>query len=284
MTCERQYAFRYYKGLRLAGDKPWRMIGTLMHSALAYHYGQMCPNVPDWLERLRDRKMSMRDVIEEEGKGNPQAVSLILDQVFPAYLRRYAGEPMSPIFVEEEFVATLGEIDPRPDRPLRELDDEVITCRTDLVSLTNGASVIVDHKCTSGDKGYDRLLPFPMDGGQYRLGLQVIQNLLILGVRLPERGYPAPQEFLINQIKRKAPFDFQRGSTKTSMLTLNEARTAIREYVARELEIRDKLTAGRKALPNFAACHTPWGPCDYADVCGAQSEVERRFAMRAFSA
>ena len=276
-SCERQYAFRYVTRQRPQGEPTFRLVGTLVHSALAYHYASQMKKPPKWFEKLQARGLGVEQVLEAEGEGYPEVVENAL-ATFEAYKARWAGDPVVPLFVEEEFSATLGELDPAPDRPWPGLDDEVVTCRVDLVGLLNGLPWIIDHKCTGGEWQRDRLPRFPDQGGEYRLNLQILMNLHILRLRLPELGYEAPQGFLINRIKRKMPFDFDRNPASPTKLAYDEAPRQIRGLVYKELDIRARMKAGIKPVAGYN-CYGRYGACDYIEICAASSAERRKLVM-----
>lgn len=278
-TCERLYALRYMKRLRIAQEPKFRLIGTLVHSALAYHYASMCEKRPGWFQEIERRGMSWEEVVEAEGAGYPDVIENAKD-CFRAYQHRYAGDALTPLIVEDEFSASLGELDPDPDRPWRDLDNERVTCRVDLVALVNGKVWVVDHKCTGAGYPAGQRLPRWQHDGEWKMNLQVMMNLHILRKRLPELGYPAPTGFMINRIKRRVPYDFDRNPVGVPDLAYEEMPRQVRGLVHKERLVQDNMKAGIKPVANYGACWTRYGACDYHDFCGADSQEERDRIMQ----
>jgi hypothetical protein len=252
-----QFALHYLKHVTPRAEPPWRMIGKMVHTAFANHYAVRLPNPPDYT------KIPLRDQLEAMAPGDKSNIDLTL-QVLDAYKRWSSGEAWRPVYVEEEFRATLGELD--PGGPYPELDDEVITCRSDLVVEQNGELLIVDYKCTSGEWGQERL-PRWSDNNEYRIFWQAMINLQILRKRLdrPVRG------FIILRVKRKAPFDFDRNLLQIPQIAYDRTPRIAREFVRRELDLIRRLDAGERPVQNFSNCFSKHGPCDYLNLCGANT-------------
>lgn len=260
--CELMYALAYEHGLRPKSEPPWRVIGSLVHNCLAYHYGTMMNPRPLFLDEYPLHEQLVMTA------GAHQDLVSVAYEVFEAYKKTYAGEAWIPRFVEEEFGATIGELDPGGPHP--ELDAERITCRSDLIIESNGEYWAVDYKCSAGTFNQERLEPWK-DDGEYRMHWQAIVNLHILRKRLdkPVRG------FIIQRIKRKAPYDFDRRALKIPVLAYQTAPRSMRMFVKRENELLARLRAGEKPVPNYACCQGRYGACDYINLCGADSEAMR---------
>jgi len=241
------------------------MIGTLVHNCLAYYYAAKLPTVPDWLS-----KKTMEETLKECTTDQKLIDNAIA--VYEAYKIYYTGEPWEPYSVETEYAAKVGEIDPDGLHP--ELDDEIVTCRSDLVVTVNDEAWIVDYKCTGGEWGKDRLSPWKGDG-EYRLSWQAMLNLMILRARLP---MPV-NGFIIQRVKRKAPFDFDRRTLSFPVPAYESAKRTVREFVRRDVELQRAMERGDKLTANFDNCITRWGNCDYMDICGAESEALQQMIM-----
>ena len=257
--CEMQFALHYLMGVSPRVEPPWRMTGKLVHLALANYYGAKLDAPPDYVN------IPLRDQLEAMAPDQPTEVETAL-QVLDAYKRWSAGESWRPVYVEEEFRATLGELDPGGPNP--ELDNEVITCRSDLVVEQNGELLIVDYKCSAGEWGHERL-PRWSDNNEYRIFWQGMINLHILRKRLnkPVRG------FVILRVKRKAPFDFDRNLLQIPQLAYERVPRIAREFVRRELDLVRRVKAGERPVQNFTACHSKYGACDYISLCSASSSA-----------
>ncbi len=270
--CDRFYAFRYIARLRPRQEPGFRLVGTLVHTALAYHYAaKLAPDRrPSWFKGLD----KLEAELARQSNGQTDQLQTALE-VYTYYRNVTASEPITPLFVEEEFSATVGELDPLPADVKDALAAERVTCRTDLVAMMNGKVYIIDHKCMSGGWNSDRLSRWD-DDGEYKLSFQAMVNMVILAKRLPERGYPAPTGFVIQRIKRKPPFDFDRNVISLPAPALTAAPQSIRHLVTREQAIRSTVQLGQKPAPNFSLCWGRYGRCDYHAVCGAPTETDQR--------
>jgi hypothetical protein len=267
-SCERLWTLRYEYGIVPLITKPWTLLGTLVHHCLAYHYAAQLPGEkPDWFSRPLD------DVLNEEGAGNPSLIRTARD-VYEFYKRHFAaGDTWSPVKVEHEFSATVGQLD--PGGPFPELDQEVITARTDLLMEANGYLWIVDHKTTSGGWNSDRL-PAWKDDGEYLMSWQAMLYLHIARIEMQDREV---RGFIIQRVKRKAPYDVDRNVLRIPALAYRAVPRAARMMVKREKEIQARLALGESPTPNFAACQGRYGPCDYRDLCASETDEMKRLVM-----
>lgn len=261
--CKRQFALSYIKGLRPRYEPEHRLIGTLVHNCIAYHYAAKLAVPPSWFTQT-----SLDDALLKDARHAPDLIRLAKNAAL-AYAKRWAGEPWVPYSVETEYKATLGELD--PDGPFPELNDEVITCRSDLIVESNGELWIVDHKCSAGQWGKDYLEPWK-DDGEYRMSWQAMVNLMIVRKRLSEVTSKPVSGFVINRVKRREPFDFDRHVLHMPLLAYAQAPRVARMFVREELRIYDDLAHGIKPTPNFSSCFGRYGSCDYINICAAESE------------
>lgn len=269
-ACDRNFALRYIARLRIVHEPPYRLIGTLVHTCLAHHYASMMESPPGWY------KPGQVDAwLESQGNGQPDAVRTA-KEVFLYYKNQTAGDSWSPLFVEHEFSASIGELD--PDGPWPELNDERVSCGTDLVVMANGLTWIVDHKCSSGGWNKERLDRW-QDDGEYKMSFQAMMNLHILRKRLPEMGYDAPRGFIIQRVKRKPPFDFDRNVIQIPTLAYADAPRSARYLLKREMDIRQMVKDGIKPPPNFSHCWHRYGKCDYWNVCSADSDTRKNMVL-----
>jgi hypothetical protein len=270
-ACERLWALRTVYGIAAKTEPPTRLMGTLIHTCLAYHFAEMMTTPPQW---ARDRTLS--DALSQDGEGAPELIRAAND-VYAAYRQRFAGDVWLPIAVEEEFAASIGELD--PDGPDRTLDHEIVTCRADLVVESNGDLWIVDHKSTGGTYG-DRL-PAWKDDGEYKLSWQIMMNLQILRApRNVERlGGRTVRGFIIQRIKQRTPFDFDRHVVQVPSKAYASVPRAARELVRAERNILDKIDRGEAPLPNFSMCYGRYGACDLFPLCSASTDAEAHMVM-----
>jgi hypothetical protein len=217
----------------------------------------------------------MDEALDQDGEGAPELIRLA-KEVYAAYKGRWAGDAWRPVSVEQEYEATIGELDPGGPDPT--LDQEIVTCRTDLVVETNGELWIVDHKSTGGTAG-DRL-PIWRDDGEWKLSWQIMMNLQILRTARNTARLGKPVKgFVIQRIKQRQPFDFDRHVVQIPMKAYAEVPRCAREYVAAERAIITKARRGERPTPNFAMCWGRYGKCDYHDLCAASSDLEQRSIM-----
>ena len=272
-ACERLWTLRSVYGLVSKYDPPLRLQGTLIHDCLAFHNASLMSQPPSWFQTR-----TLEEALAIDGAGQPQLIR-VAKEVYEAYKLRHAGDTWRPIFVEEEFEASIGELD--PGGPDSTLDSEVVTCRTDLVIETNGELWIVDHKSTGGGWGGKERLETWKDDGEYKMNWQVLMNLHIL--RAPSNaarfGGKTIKGFIIQRIKHRTPFDFDRHPVHVPALAYQAAPRAARQYVAKEREILAKINRGESPTPNFSSCFGRYGKCDYYDLCAAGSKSEQQTIM-----
>jgi hypothetical protein len=274
--CERFWTLRTLCGLTAKGEPETRGLGTIIHTCLAYYYAARLPNPPKW---FRDRTLA--EALERDSKGRP-ALLRTAEEIFDAWRHRYAVDKWEPVCVEEEFEATIGEIDPSAPSAganAAVVDREIVTCRTDLVIQSGGALWIVDHKSTGGEYGAERL-PAWRDDGEWKLNWQILLNLAIL--RTPKnqaRLGGMIRGFIVQRIKQRRPFDFDRNVVPVPLLAYQEVGRAARAYVSKELEIYAKAKRGERPIPNFGMCYGRYGKCDYFDLCAADSKESQTAIM-----
>jgi len=268
-SCKRLYALRYIFKLIGVSDPPWRMIGTLVHLCLAYHYAARMANPPKW---LTDK--SLDQALAETGRGNPQEIEQS-KAVFAYYVQHWAaGDTWQPMFVEKEFFATIGQLD--PGGPDSSLDSEVISIRPDLVVEANGDLWIVDHKTAGGGWNSDRLARWKEDG-EYLLHWQAMLYLHVLRAALPHRNV---RGFVIQRVKRTPPYDCDRNPLRIPVLAYQQVPRAARAMALEERRIKEDLAKGIAPTPNFAACQGRYGACDYRDLCAADNEAMKQLVRQ----
>lgn len=264
LGCERAYALRYVSRLvEGPGEEPsYRMVGTLVHLLLAYHYANKLQNPPKWfLEKTAE------DALNETGAGYPDEIRTAVD-VFATWRRHFTVDPWHPLFVEEEFYATIGDLDPTHSDP--ETDHEVISFRLDLVAAMNELAVIVDHKCSGGS--YGKRLQRWKEDSEYGRSLQVLLYQRAMALILPTLIGARPEGFFIQRIKRSAPYDFDRHRVLIDPIAYEDSMLTVRAAVKREREIRAKLASGQKLTPSIGLCDGRYGPCTYASLCYPRSK------------
>lgn len=294
--CERLGSLRYGLRARRKSSTPWQIIGTLVHTCLAYHYAALLKDPPEWY-----RKVSIHDALTSAAEGQLDQVEKA-KQVYLGWYQRYAaaGDPWTPVTVEQEYAAKIGELD--PDGPFPELNDVVVTCKTDLIFESNNFLEYADHKCSGGNRSNGKLEAWK-DDGEYRLTGQFFQNLHIIRNHYEKEGrYVLGAR--VQRLKRELPFDFDRPPRLRMPLQAYQiAARGIRMKAKRRLDVRKKLIDKGYVLPdisgnaapiaidegwreqvirvltdatidaNFDACFGRYGPCDYADLCAADGRT-----------
>lgn len=265
------WALKTLHGLVTLNDPTLRLTGTLVHSCLAYHYASKMPIPPAWT-----KERTLQEALEHDAQYASNKDELVRSTlaIYNAFQHFASGDAWHPVAVEEEFRATIGDLD--PGGPDSSLDHEVVTCRTDLVVEINGELWIVDHKSSGG--GYasgngDRLPKWKHDG-EYKLNWQVLMNLQILRAshnvsRLGRRV----KGFIVQRIKQRPPYDFDRHVVQIAQLAYDDAPRTARGFVAAERQILERVQRGEKPLPNYSMCWGRYGACDYHDICGASSKA-----------
>jgi hypothetical protein len=228
---------------------------------------------PEWFH-----KKSLSDALEDDGEGHPELIR-VAKEIYEAFKHRFAGDTWKPVSVEEEFEAPIGEIDPGGPDPT--LDSEIVTCRTDLVIESNGDLWIVDHKSTGGGYGGKDRLETWKDDGEYKMNWQVLMNLHILRApsNVKKLGGRTIRGFVIQRVKQRPPYDFDRHPISVPALAYQAAPRAAREYVAKERSIFAKIARGEAPSPNFSSCFGRYGKCDYHDLCASSSKQEQQAIM-----
>lgn len=298
MGCEARWYLYAYKRLRARGQNRYLTTGTIRHTALAYYYA---PKVRDrqipWFVEYPDMKLAL----EEDARGKPKEIRDALEML-EAYREYDVGSPVEPLYVEEEFQATIGQLCPgladepaeallcvdKGGRPvmasegsqltiaLPRLSEEVVTCRPDLIARENGAIDIWDHKTAGGAKdGSGRLPVLNPEYPDYTYFWQAMVNLWIVRQSLPIRS------FKLNRIKRDRPFDFDRSGMDIPKDLYAKVPSTIRQAVIQDRQRRRKVAAGARfgdMTPSLMECST-WGACPYAPICYAGDESVRQWRL-----
>lgn len=265
MVCERMWWLHYEARLTLKEDKEHRLRGTLIHLAMAYYFASKMDPPPAWFH-----EKDLNTALEEKGAGLPDGIRKA-KEVLVAYMHTYPDDDLQPYTVEQQFTATLGELDPGGPHP--ELDNEVISCRPDLIARSGGILNIWDSKSARAGwskRGEPGRLERWSDKGPWALDWQSLVNLHIVRRRLSE----PVQSFIIQRLKREPPYDFDRHVLKIPPRPYELAPRVAREAVYREIQIREKVKKGIAPTPSFWACYGRYGPCDYRDLCMAKAETQ----------
>lgn len=262
--CELSFGLRHHAQL-MPPEPEWRLRGTLVHEAMAHHYGAKLSVRPDWLNE------PLEEALRRLGGTRTNVIDLAKAYAH-WYADRFRAEAWAPAYVEEEFSL--------------EHQGQRLTCRTDLVTRLHGFSSelwIVDFKTTKGEwngKFYEKeLSAWPVDDGPYRMSWQAIMNLHI--VRRAVAPIPVAG-FLIRRLKTLPPFDADTNEIRINALPYDNAlRTAV-ELSKRATDLQNRLDNGYVPLANYALCHGAFGPCDYIHLCDAPDVEERRSRLKIY--
>lgn len=263
MSCERHYALRKFLVPRMEPRN--RLIGTLVHTCLAYRDASKLPIPPKWfLER------SMEEALEKDAHGQHDELKEAL-RIFRQYSARYAEDPWTPIAIELELEAKISEI--YPDAP-EEARDLVVTSRYDRIVRANGVLLIPDIKTTGGETGA-RLPAWSEHGNEYRSSFQVLLNLHIARTKKNQEilgGYV--RGYWIQRIKQRLPFDEDRNPVLISKLAYEQCPQDAAAYALRKRDLDARLSRGERPIPNRGACEGRYGKCDFYAICYANSRED----------
>lgn len=274
-TCERMWFWRYWRNIRLAKsqDTKWRREGSMFHACFQYWYASQMASPPAWYhpDGLYPHLLQLAEGLYP---GDREESLARIAQGFTRYREYYEEDAATfkVVAIEEEYEATVGELD--PGGPDETLDDEVVTCRPDLIyERPDGTLTCLDFK-TIGRSGINHKtgrLPRWSRDGEWSLALQVLLNLKILRLRL---GASRVREFEIQRMTRQPPWDFDRNALTIPQLEYQNFGRSIREYVRREREIVARAEAGIEPYA-FYACQGRYGACDYRKVCTTRTQEDR---------
>jgi hypothetical protein len=288
MSCEVKWFWSAFMGYEKAGGNFYMDFGTLGHTGLSYHYGNQLENKPRWLLDNPNVDVSMEIDSKGEAKWLKQAKDMIA-----AYKNHYANDAWKPVHVEEEFTATVGELDPDGEdepaigpleftdifgqkRSLQRpsLNEEVVSCRPDMVAFDGRSYVIVDHKVQGGGQksNRDRLPIISEQYPDYRYMWQAMVYMTIM------RRYLPVEYFYLNRIKRDVPFDFSRDRVELYQRPMRKIPGAIREAVRKRRNLMVKAALHPdKLVPHFGAC----SHCDFTRLCYTDTAEERNLRLQA---
>lgn len=300
LTCEKQWALRYVYMIAPRADKSFTLMGTLIHEVLAYHYAEKMPEDkrPSWYN-----DETMIQALERLGVGSPEPVRVAIEMA-EWYDLRTAGEAINPLVVEQEFRVTLAEIDPTgtdEDEIYWEssernsdgtpkhffyaprLNDEIITCRVDMLAEEAGLYWVWDHKTKTANwkKGGD--LPDWKEEGEFSLNWQILINLHLARLKY---GVDKIAGFKIHRLTRQHPFRRDIHEVTVPARAYADAPRVAREAVRRERRVGLELAKGGKATPNYSVCFAKYGDsdylsgCDYVPLCRAMTDSELRIRLR----
>ena len=307
--CEVKWYLSYYRHLGTGKSNFYLDFGTLVHTGLAYFYAARMERKPEWYLEQPSSSLAM----ENDCLGHENWLRNA-EGIMKHYEWYEAGDPWNPLYNEEEFEVKVGEIDPDgPDEPAEDipyksackgakeevpcnhtaphlvdrilklptLNEELVTCRPDLIIEKNGHLWIIDHKTQGGAKNGSGRLPVVDDRyPDYRYYWQAMVNLWIVRngrcASVPGVQKLDIQGFIFNRIKRDIPYDVSRDLFPMNAEQYAKVPREIRECVREERRIlRTILKEGREALnPHHSECGANGG-CSYVGICFAESPADR---------
>lgn len=263
------------KNLETRIEPDYRLLGTLLHTRLAFHYAEKMAEKPQWYAH------GVEAALTKDAKGRIDLIERS-DMIYEAYQDWWMGrDNWIPLAVEQEFTATLKEIDPNyepdpndpDDKPEPGEDDEVITAKLDLLVKSNGRTWIVDHKTKSHGWGRtDRLEDWADE--DYSMSWQVHLYLLVTRLACRRMGWQEPDGFIIQRLTRKLPFDSDRNVVPVPTMAHQDIPRMVRHLLREEVKLRRRIGEGHKPVPNYASCAGQWA-CDFLPLCSADTERSR---------
>lgn len=284
-TCPLAWYLRYILYLRPIAEPSYRMLGTLIHVALAYWYASQLEEAPNWFHEL-DLKTKLRLIAPNQPKLVQRALDVLADYMTAEEVLS-SDRLLKTVWIETEFKARIGELDPGGPSP--ELDDEWVTARLDrVVEDTDGCLWIMDYKCSGWSRRKDGKLDSWKDQGEFVIDWQVLLGLAILRQRVKNR---IVKGFMIRRIKREPPFDYDTVPLEIPERPYRRVGRMARAQVAAENHWLARAGTARSigellggdVLPeHYWACKgTRYGPCDYRRLCAAR-EAQRAHTMKMF--
>lgn len=242
-TCPQLHGLGYEMGLKAADEKPARKIGTLVHVGLAYRYGALLPQKPDWMV-YPDPRTALWTVADGDIEAGTEAL-----RIFDEYQKFYPIEQnyWKPLLVEHQFEIII-DIDGTPEK---------YTLRIDLLAedMRDGALVVVDHKSAfklTKNVGYS-----------YRADREMLTALAMCHAN----GYQ-PNRIVINAMTKERPepkfgrYDVPLSTEAFSRLGADTVHW-IRQIRAMRQSHPDPTSRPRA----YEQCVRKYGVCDMWPIC-----------------
>lgn len=286
--CPTAGRYSYLEGYTLRRDRGPRLMGRLVHLGLAYfHADQLrqhralqwvtdaAAQVPEWFTRR-----SLQDaLVMEAGEDYSEVVSADANEVIARYVSTpESRQDVNELYVEHEFAARLGDIDPiDPSDPLAIYDDWIVTCRSDRVYTDQYSwGWIEDHKTKARGRNKLGTLPKWHRYNEHVLDWQAMVNLHIVRHCLPQYIIKG---FVIHRVQRTFPYQRDHNVLRIGELAYQQAPRVMRHMVALEAQTEREYVEGRQSPRYFWNCFTRFGVCDYAPVCNAKDEHEQQVVL-----
>lgn len=233
--CPQLEAFGHDIKLRLAVEKTATGIGNLVHVGLAYRYGAMLPQRPEWL--VYPDPMTAIAVC---GQDRPD-LAYEAARIYAWYADKYKVNTWVPVLVEHQFIVQIGA--------------EPYSCRTDLLAVESNEYVLIDHK-TMGKLNKNV-------GKGYRNDRQMLTGLALARAH----GYDV-RRIVINALTKEYPFpQFERYDVPISEIAYERFGRDTEYYLRRMTEVRREFPNPWDRPRNTGSCLRKYGPCDYFPIC-----------------
>lgn len=232
--CPQLEAFGYELGLRPIMPKPAPAIGNLVHVGLAYRYGTLLAQRPEWLVYPDGRW-----AIWNCGQDTPNYAEEAM-RVFDAYEAHYQVNVWQPLLVEHQFKI--------------EMEGEPYTCRSDLIALEGADAVLIDHKTVSRMKS--RI------GRDYRMDRQMLTGLWLARAH----GYDV-RRVIINALSKETPPRFERFDVPISAEAYGRLDEDTRHTLRAMKHVRERFPDPLKRPRTLESCVRKYGQCDFWRLC-----------------
>jgi hypothetical protein len=235
--CPQLEGFGYDVHLRRLIEHDATLIGTLVHAGLAYRYGALLPQRPDWFVYPDGRHAIWTLGV---GSGRQDAAEEAL-RVFDAYEAYRTVNTWHPLLVEHQFVV--------------QMEGEPYSCRIDLLAIENGEVVLIDHK--TQNKLNRQTAKY------YKADRQMMTGLALARAH----GWDV-RRVVINALSKEYPTPrFERFDVGISELAYNrlgeDTRYFLKQMKAVRIEYPDPMLRPR----NTGSCLRKYGPCDFIPLC-----------------
>lgn len=260
-TCPQLEAYSQELYLRPIVEKDHTKIGTLVHVGLAYRYGQMLQQKPDWLVYP-----DARTALWTCGQDRPELAEVALF-IFDAYQAYWTINRWQPVLVEHQF-----EI---------QLDGEPYTARLDLLAwdYDENGYVLIDHK----SKGYIKR----ETGYEYRIDRQMLTCLALAR----HFGYDIKKVIINAMARPKANrlgfYDLQNFTPKFARFPVPISALAYGRLWDDTVWALRNMKAVRTNYPDpmqrprvYESCIRAYGPCDFVSLCADGPEKLVEFTRR----
>jgi hypothetical protein len=236
--CPQLHGFAHEMHLRPIIEKPRPFVGTLIHAGLAYRYGAMLPQKPEWLV-YKDGY----EAISVLGEHRPELRDLAL-YVFEAYERTYANNVWEPVLVEHQFIMPF--------------EHGLYSARTDLLAIEWPAKeyVLIDHKFPGKLKSNY--------GNNFGSDRQMLTGLAMAHAN----GYPVSR-VVINAGSQEMPNPiFARFDIKINQQFYDRLGLDTAHYIKMQQETFAAFPDPMNRPRNSEACLSKvYGICDYYGLC-----------------